>query len=182
LGLWDRLLQKLQQRAVGKLYAIDSTYVRVNQSGANPAGGQAEQQMGPSRGGLTTKVHAMVDGRGRPVVLVLGPGNIADSIKAAELFARFKSKGCTTILGDKGYDSDALRCQLYQLGILPCLAATAKRIEKRPFHRGLYRRRHRVENFFCTLKKHRRVSTRYDKLASSFLGFVCLASILHWLG
>ena len=181
LGLWSRLLGKLQQRAVGKLYAIDSTYVRVNHSGANPCGGQTAQQMGPSRGGLTTKVHAIVDGRGRPVVLVLGAGNIADSIKAPELFAQLEPKRCTTMLGDKGYDSDPLRCILYEKGIFPCLAATSWRKEKRAFHKGLYRRRHRVENLFAALKRHRRVATRYDKSASSFLAFVHIASILTWL-
>lgn len=181
LGLWARLLQKLQRRATGKLYAIDSTYVRVNQSGANPRGGQAAQHMGPSRGGLTTKIHAVVDGRGRPVVLALSAGNIADSIKAPELFAQLTTGRASAMLGDKGYDSDALRCQLYELGIFPCLAATAKRCESRAFHRGFYRRRHRVENFFCALKKHRRLATRYDKLAASFFAFVSLASILHWL-
>jgi transposase len=44
-----------------------------------------------------------------------------------------------------------------------------------------YKERHVVENFFLRLKNFRRVATRYDKLAHSFAGFVCLASILIWL-
>ena len=180
-GLWSRLFKSLAKRSRGPMFCIDSTYIRVQQSGANPAGGQCAQAMGPSRGGLTTKVHAIVDRDQRPVVLALSAGNIADSIKAPELFSELDPTRCKTVVGDKGYDSDALRCQLYELGIRPCLAATTKRIEKRPFHKGCYRRRHRVENFFCSLKKHRRVATRYDKLATSFLAFVLLASILHWL-
>ena len=85
------------------------------------------------------------------------------------------------MLGDKGYAADSLRSQLYEMGIFPCLAASSKRIDKRPFHKGFYRHRRRVENFFCCLKRHRRVSTRYNKLAASFLAFVSLSSILHWL-
>jgi transposase len=44
-----------------------------------------------------------------------------------------------------------------------------------PFSAAVYRRRHRVENFFERIKRYRRVATRYDKLAETFLGFVCLA-------
>jgi transposase len=44
-----------------------------------------------------------------------------------------------------------------------------------PFSATVYRRRHRVENFFARIKRYRRVATRYDKLAETFFGFVCLA-------
>jgi transposase len=47
-----------------------------------------------------------------------------------------------------------------------------------PFSATIYRRRHRVENFFEKIKRYRRVATRYDKLAETFLGFVCLAILL----
>jgi transposase len=180
-GVWQTILQTLTQGSRGPMFCVDSTYVRVHASGANPRGGQEPQAMGPSRGGLTSKVHAIVDRRARPVVLALSAGNIADSIQAPQLFAQVDPARCSTMLGDKGYDSDALRIALYERDIFPCLAATAKRVEKRPFHRGYYRHRHRVENFFCALKRHRRVATRYDKLAASFLAFVTIASILHWI-
>jgi len=49
------------------------------------------------------------------------------------------------------------------------------------FHRGYNRRRHKVENFFCRLKRYRRLSTRYEKLAITFLAFVQLAAVLDWL-
>ena len=45
----------------------------------------------------------------------------------------------------------------------------------------LYKERHLVENYFLKLKAYRRIATRYDKLASTFLGFICIASILIWL-
>ena len=48
-------------------------------------------------------------------------------------------------------------------------------------HRGYYRLRHRVENFFQRIKRFRRVGTRYEKLALRFPGFVQLAAILDWL-
>src|SRR5258707_507568 len=63
-GLWPRLLRSLTKRARGRLCFIDASYIRVHQSGANPRGGQQTQALGVSRGGLTTKIHALVDGRG----------------------------------------------------------------------------------------------------------------------
>jgi transposase len=180
-GVWRSIFKALTKRSLGPMFCVDSTYVRVNHSGANPRGGQLPQAMGPSRGGLTSKIHAIVDRNGRPVVLELSAGNLADSLKAPDLFKQIDPASCSTMVGDKGYDSDALRIELYELGIFPCLAATAWRNETRPFHKGYYRHRHRVENFFCSLKKHRRVATRYDKLATSFLAFVHIASILHWI-
>ncbi len=139
------------------------------------------QEMGPSRGGLTTKIHALVDGKGRALMLLLSGGNVADPTAAPELIMALKRSGCAALVGDKGYDSDALRAMLLKLHIFPCFALNRTRIQKRPFHRGFYRRRHRVENFFCVLKRQRRIATRYDKLASSFLAFVTIAAILHWI-
>jgi transposase len=181
LGIWDAILSVFSERAEGRLRFIDSTYVRLQQSGTNPAGGQRMQEMGPSRGGLTTKIHALVDGKGRALKLLLSGGNLADPTAAPELFKSLKRGECGALVGDKGYDSDALRAILHKLSIFPCFAVSRKRVEGRPFHRGYYRKRHRVENFFCVLKRQRRIATRYDKLASSFLAFVTLTSILHWI-
>lgn len=180
-GLWHRILQSLTRGASGRLRFIDATYVRVHQSGANPRGGQEAQALGVSRGGLTTKIHALVDGRGRAVKLLLSAGNVVDIKMAPALVADLRRETCGTLVADKGYDSDALRSLLVEQDIFPCLAVSRKRVQTRPFHRGYYRKRHRVENFFANLKRHRRVSTRYDKLAASFLAFTTLSAILHWL-
>ena len=181
MGLWERILQPLTRGAKGRLYFIDATYIRVHQSGANPRGGQAPQALGVSRGGLTTKIHALVDGRGRALKLLLSAGNVADITMAPALGAELRAAQCGTLAADKGYDSDAFRVLLYEKGISPCLALNRTRKEKRSFHKGYYRKRHRVENFFGRLKRHRRVSTRYDKLAVSFLAFTTLSAILHWI-
>ena len=181
LGLWPRILRSLTQRAKGRLCFIDASYIRVHQSGANPRGGPQAQALGVSRGGLTTKIHALVDGRGRALKLLLSAGNVVDIKMAPALVADLDRESCGTLVADKGYDSDALRALLIESDIFPCLGVSRKRIEKRLFHKGYYRHRHHVENFFARLKRHRRVSTRYEKLASSFLAFVTLSSILHWL-
>jgi transposase len=181
-GVWSVVLAALGRQQEGRLRFVDSTYVRVNQSAANPVGGPAPQAIGPSRGGRTTKVHALVDGRGRALKLLLTAGNVVDITVAEELTAGLDESTCGVLVADKGYDSDALRHSLQRRSIFPCLSLHPRRLTSRPFHRGYYRHRHRIENFFCALKRHRRVATRYDKLASSFLAFVALSAILHWIG
>lgn len=182
LGLWERILQALAKSARGRLRFIDATYVRLHRSALNPRGGQAAQAMGLSRGGPTTKIHALVDGHGRALKLLLSAGNVADITMAPGLIADLRARDCGTLVADKGYDSDALRVLLVEKGIFPCLALNATRKQRRSFHRGYYRHRHHVENFFCALKRHRRIATRYEKLAASFAAFVSLSAILHWIG
>jgi transposase len=181
MGLWTRLLQALAKKAKGRLRFIDASYVRVHHSGLNPAGGQAAQAIGISRGGLTTKIHALVDRHGRALKLLLSAGNVADISMAPALVADLRATDCSTLVADKGYDSDALRRLLIEHHIFPCLALNATRKQHRHFDRRLYRHRHHVENFFCALKRHRRVATRYDKLAASFAAFVTLSAVLHWI-
>jgi transposase len=79
------------------------------------------------------------------------------------------------LIGDKAYDSSALRQTAATKGIRTCIPARANRITTVPFSATLYRRRHRVENFFGRIKRYRRVATRYDKIAETFFGFVYLA-------
>ena len=181
LGIWNRILRGLAKKARGRLRFIDASYIRVHHSGLNPKGGRAAQAIGLSRGGLTTKIHALVDGHGRAIKLLLSAGNVADITMAPDLVADLRAAECGTLVADKGYDSDALRALLVEKNIFPCLAVTATRKERRYFHRGYYRHRHHVENFFAALKRHRRVATRYEKLASSFAAFVTLSAILNWI-
>ena len=63
--------------------------------------------MGRSRGGLTTKVHALVDARGLPLELTLTPGQAGDCPEAANLLGRLRPG--TILLADKAYDADWLR-------------------------------------------------------------------------
>ncbi len=122
----------------------------------------------------------MTDVIGRPFKLLLTPGNIHDITAAPELLA--KLSGARFILGDKGYDSDALRATIRQQGARPVIPGKANRKRKIPLDTNRYRSRHLIENAFCRLKDFRRVATRYDKLARNFLSAVALAVLLaYWL-
>lgn len=154
---------------------LDSTHIKVHRAGCNPEGGQENQAMGISRGGLNTKIHAMIDLAGNPLSLLLSPGNEADILLAESVIGDV-TEG--TLVADKGYDSDPLRCWLYERGTKPCIPPRSNRIDPSPYGKATYRKRHRVENFFERLKRYRRVATRYDKLAVTFMGFVQLATLL----
>lgn len=85
------------------------------------------------------------------------------------------------VVADKGFDADVFRAHLRAQRTRCCIPPKRGRRHPARFHRGYYRCRHQIENFFGRIKIHRRSSTRYDKLAETFLGFVCLAAILDWL-
>jgi putative transposase len=85
------------------------------------------------------------------------------------------------VLGDKGYDANELRAQLRRQRCRVVIPSNRSRRRRRAFNRRLYKRRHRVENFFQRLKRYRRVATRYEKLAVNFFAMVCFASILVWV-
>ena len=90
--------------------------------------------------------------------------------------------GARYVVADKGYDADALRRQLRTEGAVPVIPGRANRKRKIAYDQTRYRDRHRVENAFCRLKDFRRVATRYDKLARTFLDAVTLATITaFWL-
>ena len=85
---------------------IDTSIVRVHQHGACLARNK-RQAMGRSRGGLTSKIHAVVDSNGLPVRLALTAGEAHDNRLAAKLLSRLKSGAM--LLADRGYDADWIR-------------------------------------------------------------------------
>jgi transposase len=85
------------------------------------------------------------------------------------------------LLADRAYDNDAIVDDSRFHGTDPVIPSKANRIAPRPLDTALYALRNRIERFFNKLKNARRVATRYDKTADSFLGFVQIASIKIWL-
>lgn len=178
-GLWARLLKVLSRQAQGRLRFLDASHIKVHQDGSNAAGGQQNQAIGRTKGGLNTKVSAWVDGLGRAVSLSLAPGQHAD-VCVAQTSPRPNLRGLITV-ADKGYDSDSFRAQLQRWGSRVCIPGRCHRRTAVAWHRGYYRRRHKIENLFQRLKRHRRIGTRYDKCDLYFLSFVQLAAVLDWL-
>jgi len=149
------------------------------QDASNPAGGQQNQAIGRTKGGLNTKLSAWVDARGRGISLSLAAGPAAE-VTTAQTSARPALRGTVTV-ADKAYDSDGFRARLRQWGSRPCIPPRSHRLQPVSWNRGHYRKRHKVENLFQRLKRYRRIGTRYEKNDVYFLGFVQLAAILDWL-
>lgn len=135
--------------------------------------------MGRSRGGLTTKIHALTDGRGRPLKLALSPGQSHDSLGAAMLLPGLED--AVFLLGDKAYDADWIRELIKAQGAAPNIPDKCNRKRRHAFSATLYRERNRIERFFNKIKHFRRIATRFDKLAANYMAMIKLASIRLWL-
>ena len=134
--------------------------------------------MGRCRGGLTTKIHLLVDTLGRPLRLLLSPGQLHDIKKAQALLEGMDAKG---VIADKGYDADHLRAAIAQRGMQAIIPSTRSRKTPLPYDRGVYRLRNQVERCFNKLKHFRRIATRFDRLDVHFLAFLHLASAIIWM-
>lgn len=135
--------------------------------------------MGRSRGGLTTKLHALVDAQGLPIKFVLTPGQTHDVLGAGELLTDLAEGN--VVLGDKGYDADWVRAQIEEQGAAPNIPDKSNRKEKHCFSKALYKHRNQVERFFNKIKHFRRIATRFEKLAVNYLAMIKLASVRIWL-
>ena len=86
-----------------------------------------------------------------------------------------------SMLADKGYDADRLREDLLVCGVNPIIPFKSNRQERWALDRALYRQRNWIERVIGRLKQFRRVATRYDKTACSFLATLQLAAVRIWL-
>jgi transposase len=129
---------------------------------------------------LNSKLHAVCDGRGRPLVVLLSEGQMSDYKGAALMIDAFpKAKA---LLGDKGYDADWFRQALTERGITPCIPSKANRKIQIDYDKTLYRQRHKIENMFGRIKDWRRIHTRYDRCAHTFMSAICIAAaVIFWL-
>ncbi|MFG2943439.1 IS5 family transposase [Streptomyces sp. NPDC048282] len=218
-GTWAKLLEHVQVRddAVGRVewtVAIDSTINRVHQHAAgarkraadrddleDPDSSQACQALGRSRGGLTTKVHLAVDGRGLPLSIVLTPGNTNDATAFGQVLDGIRVPRATTgrprttparVLGDKAYSNRAIRHLPRRRGIAATIPERRDQVANRrrrgtlggrppAFDKDIYRVRNTVERCFARLEQFRAIATRFDKLADRYRAGIVLATLILWL-
>lgn len=105
---------------------------------------------------------------------------MADCTAAGALLERMPAT--PLVHADKGYDSDAVRRHIEELGAAPNIPPKTNRRWKPCFSPALYRDRNAIERMFGRIKDFRRIATRYDKLARNFLAALCLvATVCYWL-
>ena len=129
---------------------------------------------------MNSKLHAVCDGQGRPLIMLLSEGQMSDYKGAALMFAALPN--AKELLGDKGYDADWFRMALAERGIAACIPSKSNRKAPIEHDRTLYRQRHKIENMFGRLKDWRRIHTRYDRCAHTFMSAICIAAlVIFWL-
>jgi len=132
--------------------------------------------LGRSRGGFSTKINARTNAEGLPIGIVITPGQAHDVTAFPALMQEIDCDP-EQMLGDRGYDSEAVRNDIEQRGGEAAIPSTATRKIQHAVDKALYALRNRIERFFNRAKNSRRVATRYDKLIESFAAFVLLACI-----
>ena len=125
-------------------------------------------------------MHAAVDALGNPVHVQLSGGQEADC-QHFEPIADALPTEVKAVVGDKGYDTNAVLARIAKAGAAAVVPAKSNRRAAREIDENLYRDRNKVERFFLKIKQNRAVATRYDKTAASYLAVVELASIMCWL-
>ena len=174
-GVWDVILEGLAGSGVSDaaLQMIDATIIRAHHCAAVEKGGE-RNALGRSRGGFSTKINARTNAEGLPIGVVITPGQAHDVTAFPALMQEIDCDP-EQMLGDKGYDSEAVRNDIEERGGEAAIPSTATRKIQHAVDKALYALRNRIERFFNRAKNSRRVATRYDKLIESFAAFVSLA-------
>ncbi len=158
---------------------IDATIVRFHACAAGyKKNSHGSEALGRSKGGFTTKIHTAVDALGNPLRFTLTPGQRHDITQAEHLTEQATD---TTIIADKAYDSDTFVEALKNKGCTIVIPPRRNRKTPRHYDKHLYKERHLIECFFSKIKYFRRIFSRFDKAAQTFLGFLNFVGTLIWL-
>src|SRR5271168_3213346 len=178
-GVWQQIFEHLAADADNEYAMLDSTIVRRISTAPALSKKDDDQAIGRSRGGLSTKIHALVDALGNPLAFRLTAGQTHDLAGADALLPQMAAD---RLIADKAYDADARVLQpLAGAGKTAVIPPRSNRLAPRDFDRELYKERHLIENCFCKLKQFRAIATRYDKTAQNFLAAIHLAAAIIWL-
>jgi transposase len=149
---------------------IDSTIVRAHACSAGYRKDSRDQEgLGRSKGGFSTKIHALVDALGNPLKFILTPGQRNDITQGENLVIEQKNN---TLIADKGYDANSLVESLESKGCKVIIPPKKNRKNPRVYDEHIYKERHLIECFFGKIKHFRRIFSRFDKSADIFLSFL----------
>ena len=155
---------------------IDTTCVRAHQHVAGASeqnGGQSAQALGRSSGGFSTKIHFGCLSETHAIAIHVTAGQVPDVKGFDSVVAELsEANAIKNAIMDKGYDSDDIRQQLTDLEIVPVIPPKKNRVIQIPYDAELYKERNRIERFINRMKQFRRIATRYEKLAETFIAFL----------
>lgn len=119
-----------------------------------------------------------VDALGNPLRYVLTGGQRHDITQAEELITGFE---CEFVIADKSYDAADFLKLIDANKAIPVIPPRSNRKQQREYDNYLYRERHLVECFIGKIKHYRRIFSRFEKLASRYLGLLSFVGTLIWL-
>lgn len=176
-GWWAELFHGVEiEEEIASI--LDASIVRAHQDAAGGRGGPSVNEIGRSRGGFSTKIHALVTLDGKPIELKLTPGQRHEATVAEDFLDFVHGQ---RLIADGGYDSNRILDAVRERGLRAVIPASKSRTRTRRLDRALYRLRYRVEVFFHSLKRFRRIATRYDKTAVCYMAFLHVACFALWL-
>ncbi len=155
-GRWEKLRQLLSVTDDTSLLLIDSTVVKAHPHAAGAlrrSGGQSAHAFGRSRGGFSTKLHAVVTEAGKLVRYCLTGGEAHDITQARALIQPGDGK---KVVGDRGYDSDDFIGYVRTHGMRAVIPSRRHRRAQRRLDRAAYAQRNVVERWFGRIKGFRR--------------------------
>jgi transposase len=158
--------------------AIDASHLKTHQDACRHPQSPEIRSLGKTKGGRISKLNASVNGAGKALKLTLAPENRHDLLFAVEISGDAPGK---IALGDRGHDNDPLRKHILNGGGIPLIPAKSNRKVPVFYMSEVGRHRRVVENFFCRIKRHRRVATRYDRLTETFTALISLSVIADWV-
>ena len=128
----------------------------------------------------TTKIHLRVNAAGLPMRTEITPGQTSDYL-GFDLVMADNLPEPGVLLADRGYDADHIRKKMEARSVLTQIPMRKSRKMRVGVDHSLYSLRNLVERCFNKLKNARRVATRYNKTAESFLGFIDITPIRLWI-
>ena len=182
-GVFHRITLVLGKAFDLGVVAVDGTISKVHQhatgarrNGLTPEESKDAQAIGVSRGGLSTKVMALVDRKGVAVRFLILPGHKSETPELVNLLEGVRLEDVDELLGDKAYDSNAIRELLDDSGIVATIPPRSNRNDPPDYDKEHYKGRHLVENLFADMKQYRGIGTRYNKLVCNYEAFLNLAA------
>ncbi len=153
--------------------------MKAHRAASGAKGGSKSRRSASAAAAARRKSTPSSTAKGRPLNFTVTGGQVHDSQVVGEVLDTPRPPLAVT--ADKAYDSEKVRQQIKDEGALPVIPSRSTATKKAYCPKRFYRRRHKIENYFCRIKDWRRIATRYDKLARNFLAAATLVGALYWI-
>lgn len=180
IGVWKKIWDTLEKKSDHELHIIDSTSAKVHQHAMGAWKGKLFNRIGKTQGGWTTRIHVVVDSKGRPIKIKTAEGNRNDNLFAKRLL---NGKRAHYVLADKAYDTIDIRKFIKNREKIPVIPKQARYGRKvvQTYDKAIYKYRRLVEQFFQRIKTWRSIATCYCKINAIYEGMVIIACMMFWL-